>query len=93
MMMYLKNRGICKEAKKILANDVAAGIETMMVGEWTVCRYRSQESVIGRNESSTINIDIEMEMDILRGTSVAETKVLKIVVQVIFQALYTKQDS
>ncbi|KAF7878969.1 hypothetical protein EAF04_000171 [Stromatinia cepivora] len=51
MMKRLKDRGICKEAEKIHANDVAAGIETVIGGEWTALEYRPQGTAAVRNEN------------------------------------------
>lgn len=50
MMKCLKDRGICKEAEKIQANEVAARIEEMLRVEWTVTEYRPQESIINHND-------------------------------------------
>ncbi|CAD6439293.1 af9c6431-f956-4c2b-8e78-cc31537f0e04 [Sclerotinia trifoliorum] len=50
-MKCLKDRGICKEAEKIQANEVEARIEEMLRGEWTVTEYRPEESIVNHNDN------------------------------------------
>lgn len=54
-MALLKRRGLCVQAEKIQANEVAAGIEGVIVDDWSVCQFKPGRSANGSSDRQPTN--------------------------------------
>lgn len=60
VMALLKGRGLCVEAGKIQANEVAARIEGVIVDDWSVCQFKPGRSSNGSSERQPTNTSSTM---------------------------------
>lgn len=55
VMALLKRRGLCVQAGKIQANEVAAGIEGVIGDDWSVCQFKPGRSANGSSDRQPTN--------------------------------------
>ncbi|KFY98840.1 hypothetical protein V500_01536 [Pseudogymnoascus sp. VKM F-4518 (FW-2643)] len=72
VMALLKRRGLCVQAGKIQANEVAAGIEGVIGDDWSVCQFKPGRSANGSSDRQPTNTPSTMLPEIFsNGTKIA----------------------